>query len=73
MNQRTPADPPPVVGGKAVVTAFVPGAYGDARDATERAIEQPNIEPRGSFFRGVAVGMAIMIPIWVWLAIRLLR
>jgi hypothetical protein len=44
-----------------------------AKAGARRDAEQPTIEPRRSFFRGVAVGLAIMIPIWTWLILWLLR
>jgi len=74
MNQRTPADPPPAVGKKALSSAFAPELYvptGDSSTDIDR--EESSVEPRRSFFRGIAVGLAIMIPIWTWLIIRLLH
>jgi hypothetical protein len=74
MNERTPADPPPVVGKRSLTAAFVPGVSAKtAQSGAVRDAGQPSIEPRRSFFRGVAVGLAIMIPIWTWLIIWLLR
>jgi hypothetical protein len=39
--------------------------------AMSESAAQP--EPPRSFFRGVAVGIAIMIPVWAWLLLRLVR
>jgi hypothetical protein len=75
MNQRTPADPPPAVGKKGLTSAFAPGIYvGAGEPSAEPSSGQASVAPpRKSFFRGVAVGIAIMIPIWTWLIILLLR
>ena len=74
MNQRTPADPPSAVGKKGLSSAFAPELYvATGESAAERDNEQTYVEPRKSFFRGIAVGLAIMIPVWTWLIIRLLH
>jgi len=74
MNQRTPADPPPVAGKKGAISAFAPGVPVKTREPDAGPdTELPVVEPRKSFFRGVAVGIAIMIPIWAWLIIRFLH
>jgi hypothetical protein len=74
MNQRTPADPPPVVGKKGIGSAFAPGLYVRTGESPgELDHEHSSAEPKRSFFRGVAVGLAIMIPVWAWLIIRLLH
>jgi hypothetical protein len=71
MNQRTPADPTPLAEKEVLISAFAPRAYPKMGEpAAGPAIEQPAIEPRKSFFRGVAVGIGIMIPIWAWLILR---
>jgi len=76
MNQRTPADPTPLAEKEVLISAFAPRAYPKraypkmGEPAAGPAIEQPAIEPRKSFFRGVAVGIGIMIPIWAWLILR---
>jgi hypothetical protein len=74
MNQRTPADPPPAVGKKTLSSALAPGLYVRTGERpAELDNEQSFAEPKRSFFRGVAVGLAIMIPIWAWLIIRLVH
>ena len=74
MNNRTPAEPPPsVIRKKALSSAISPAFYvgtGEAVDA--RSDGKPFVEPQKSFFRGVAVGIAVMIPVWAWVIIRLL-
>ena len=71
MNQRTPADPPPVGGRRRSV--FAPVIYDRASRPANSLAREPAVQPRKSFFRGVAVGLAIMIPVWTWLLIRLIR
>jgi hypothetical protein len=74
MNQRTPADPPPFVEKKSVGSALAPGIYvKTGKSADGPTDERLSAEPRKSFFRGVVVGIAIMIPLWTWLIIRFLR
>jgi hypothetical protein len=74
MNEPNPAEPPPAIGQKGLVSSFV----ADGRIAPRAHITAPGEEltstkPRKSFFRGVAVGIAIMIPIWAWVILRLMR
>ena len=71
MNQRTPADPPPVVGQRRSV--FSPAVYSRTSEPVDALASDSGVPPRKSFFRGVAVGLAIMIPVWAWLLIRLVR
>ncbi len=74
MNQRTPADPPSAAAKTGLSSAFAPELYAaTGESAAEREDELSYVEPRKSFFRGIAVGLAIMIPIWTWLILRLLR
>jgi hypothetical protein len=74
MNQRTPADPPPAVGKKGLSSAFAPDLYVRTGESpADLGADQSSAEPKRSFFRGIAVGLAIMIPIWTWLIIRLLH
>jgi hypothetical protein len=73
MNEQTPTEPQPVVGKKGLIAAFAPGAFVRARGTRTDADTTPHpAEARTSFFRGVAVGLAIMIPLWVWLVLWLL-
>jgi hypothetical protein len=74
MNQRTPPDPTPVAGKNGAISAFAPVVPAETRKpGAAPDTELPAVEPRKSFFRGVAVGIAIMIPIWAWLIIRFLH
>ena len=73
MNPRTPASPPPVMGQERQGSGFAPAIHVRPDESTEASSAVlPSTEPRRSFARGVAVGIAIMIPIWVWLIIRFL-
>jgi hypothetical protein len=49
--------------------SFIEQPLGDAASHSSATLPQP----RKSFFRGVAVGIAIMIPIWAWLILRLVH
>jgi hypothetical protein len=72
MNQRTPADPP-VGAKKGLASTCSQRLYvREGRPADELSQDQPHVEPKKSFFRGVAVGIAVMIPIWAWIIIRIL-
>jgi hypothetical protein len=74
MIERTPADPPSVGGDKGLTSAFAPRAYiRTGEPGVEQRSEQRRVEPSKSFFRGVAVGIAIMVPIWAWVIIRFLH
>ncbi len=73
-NNVQPVNPPSVVRQPFVPGALPSGTFAEqplAGNGTSRSAVEP--EPRKSFFRGVAVGLAIMIPLWIWLIIKLVR
>jgi hypothetical protein len=73
MKQQAPVDPPPRIGDEGLGSAFAPGFLLGTGEAAEGSIaEGASPEPEKSFFRGVVVGLAIMIPVWAWLLIRFL-
>ncbi len=72
MNWPWSAKPEPIH--KAGTSASLTDRAGDARArGLESEKDVASTRPRKSFARGVAVGIAIMIPIWVWIALTLLR
>jgi hypothetical protein len=72
MNWPWSAKPEPIrkVGTLASLTDRATDAQARGLDAEK---EGASARPGKSFARGVAVGIAIMIPIWVWLVLTLLR
>ena len=73
MKQQAPVDPPPRIGDEALGSAFAPGVLVGTGEAVDGPIvDRTPTEPEKSFFRGVVVGLAIMVPIWAWLIIRFL-
>ncbi len=73
MDHRNPADPPPVMGQQQSVMIPVPSVYIRTGETVDARPNEASIRPRKSFFRGVAVGLAIMIPVWAWLLMRLMH
>jgi hypothetical protein len=73
MKQRVPADPPPRIGDKGLGPAFAPRVLVRTGKSTDGpSDEHDSTAPGKSFFRGIVVGIAIMVPIWAWLIIRFL-
>jgi hypothetical protein len=73
MKQRVPTDPPPRIGDEGLGPALAPRILARTGESANRpSDEQAITEPRKSFFRGIFVGIAIMVPIWGWLIIRFL-
>jgi hypothetical protein len=72
MNERRPVEPHSVVGSKGPLS-FTAGAARVTLPEAAAGIGQRSAEPKKSFFRGVAVGLAVMIPLWLWLILWLVR
>jgi hypothetical protein len=51
-----------------IISEFAPGSLTTPQDDLRCSGEKDcQAGPKTSFFRGVAVGLAVAIPVWVWL------
>lgn len=72
MDEHTPLEPQTVVSRQAPASLLEMDLRVRAPEPPAE-VEQRTAEPRKSFFRGVAVGIGIMIPMWVWLILQYMR
>ncbi len=72
MNERTPPEPQPAIDKRGAFSWSGLGPYVSVAEPPAD-IAQDSDEPKKSFFRGVAVGLAVMIPVWVWVILWVLH